>query len=99
MAFGILAIEDTPDARCLRQVIARGNPVIANGGIYKYSDAEACLAETECDAVMAANALLTVPTLFANILAEPLVPRPPETIKPIFPMDNKIPCTLTTGES
>lgn len=41
-------------------------PVIANGGIYDYSDVERCFEQTNCDAVMSAEGLLEYPALFSG---------------------------------
>ena len=41
-------------------------PIIANGGIFSYSDAENLLKYTKCDGVMSAEALLENPRLFSK---------------------------------
>lgn len=41
-------------------------PIISNGNVRKKADADACMLETGCDAVMSATALLHNPRLFAS---------------------------------
>ena len=42
-------------------------PVIANGNIHEFADIERCLAYTQADGVMSADAILSNPYFFANI--------------------------------
>ncbi|CAL1138710.1 unnamed protein product [Cladocopium goreaui] len=49
-------------------------PVIANGGIESRTDAQRCLSQTGCAAVMSAEALLEKPDLFVED-EEPAIPR------------------------